>query len=96
MLTDSYHRQINYLRLSITDMCNLQCIYCQSWKEIGKKSHQEILRYEEIIRLAGLMAQLGIRRVRITGGEPLLKKDVMYLIEELVKLGLFEELRIVD
>lgn len=91
MLTDSYHRQINYLRLSITDMCNLRCVYCQPWKEIGKKSHEEILRYEEIIRLARLMAQLGIRRVRITGGEPLIKRDVIHLIQELAKPSLFEE-----
>jgi len=91
VLEDSYHRCIDYLRISITDMCNLRCIYCRPWKEIGKKSHQEILRYEEIIRLTSLMAQLGIKRIRVTGGEPLIKKDVLPLIEKLTKIELIEE-----
>lgn len=91
LLEDSYHRRIDYLRISITDMCNLHCIYCQPWKKIDKKSHQEILRYEEIIRLTSLMTQLGIKRVRVTGGEPLIKKDVLLLIEELAKIELLEE-----
>lgn len=91
LLEDSYHRRLDYLRISITDMCNLHCIYCRPWKEIGKKSHQEILRYEEIVRLTSLMTQLGIKRVRVTGGEPLIKKDVLLLIEELVKIELLEE-----
>lgn len=91
MLTDSYSRTIDYLRISITDMCNLHCIYCRPWKEIGKKSHLEILRYEEIVKITSLMTQLGIRRVRVTGGEPLIKKDVLLLIEELTKIKLLEE-----
>ncbi|MDI6793630.1 MAG: hypothetical protein QME81_12330 [bacterium] len=53
-------RRIDYLRISVTDMCNLRCIYCRPWKEIGKKGHQEILRYEEIVRLGSLMVQCGI------------------------------------
>lgn len=92
LLTDSYCRQINYLRISITDMCNLRCIYCQPMEEISKKSHYEVLRYEEIIRLASLMVQLGIRRVRITGGEPLIKRNVLHLIHNLAKIELLEEL----
>jgi len=91
LLEDGYQRRIDYLRLSITDMCNLRCIYCQPWKEIGKKSHQEILRYEEIIRLTSLMAQLGIKRIRVTGGEPLIKRDVFSLLEELTKIEFLEE-----
>lgn len=92
MLEDSYHRRIDYLRISITDMCNLRCIYCRPWKEIGKKSHQEILRYEEIVRLTSLMAQLGVKRIRVTGGEPLLKKGVTHLLGELAKIESLEEL----
>lgn len=92
MLTDSYQRQINYLRISITDMCNLRCLYCQPKPEAGWQVHQEILRYEEIIRLASLMVQSGIKRIRVTGGEPLIKKDVLLLIEELAKIEGLEEL----
>ncbi len=92
MLTDSYQRQINYLRISITDMCNLRCFYCQPKPEAGWKAHLEILRYEEIIRLASLMVRLGIKRIRVTGGEPLIKKDVLLLIEGLAKIDGLEEL----
>ncbi|MBI4778806.1 GTP 3',8-cyclase MoaA [Candidatus Desantisbacteria bacterium] len=91
VLTDSHHRQIDYLRLSITDMCNLRCLYCQPKPEAGWKIHQEILRYEEIIKLASLMVQLGIKRIRVTGGEPLIKKDVLSLIKGLARIeGLCE------
>ncbi|MBU0899975.1 radical SAM protein, partial [bacterium] len=80
MLRDNYHRQINYLRLSITDMCNLHCIYCQSWKEVDKKRQRDILSYEEIIRLTLLLVRLGVSRVRLTGGEPLVRQNIIYLI----------------
>ncbi|MBI4778432.1 GTP 3',8-cyclase MoaA [Candidatus Desantisbacteria bacterium] len=91
MLIDNYQRQINYLRISITDMCNLRCFYCQPKPEMGWKTHREILRYEEIIRLASLMVQSGIKHIRVTGGEPLIKKDVLLLIEGLAKIeGLTE------
>lgn len=92
MLEDSYSRKINYLRLSITDMCNLRCIYCRPKEEVEWKTHQEILRYEEIVKLVSLMAQLGIRRIRLTGGEPLIRKDVIHLINDLAKIELLEEL----
>ncbi len=91
-LGDGYSRRFDYLRLSITDMCNLRCIYCRPWEEIGKKTHQELLSYEEIIRLASLLGELGIKRIRITGGEPLIKRDVIHLIEELAKIKSIEEL----
>lgn len=92
MLIDNYQRQINYLRISITDMCNLRCLYCQPKPETGWKIHQEILRYEEIIRLASLMVQLGIKHIRVTGGEPLIKKDVLLLIKGLAKIDGLGEL----
>ncbi|MDI6782125.1 MAG: GTP 3',8-cyclase MoaA [bacterium] len=92
MLVDNYQRQINYLRISITDMCNLRCLYCQSKPEAGWKVHQEILRYEEIIRLASLMVQSGIKRIRVTGGEPLIKKNVLMLIENMARIEGLEEL----
>ena len=89
MLIDNYHRQIDYLRLSITDMCNLRCLYC---RKMEKKSQMEILRYEEIIRIAQIMGGLGIRKVRITGGEPLIRKDVVSLIEKISQMRLFSEI----
>jgi cyclic pyranopterin phosphate synthase len=61
-------------------------------EEMDKKSHQEILRYEEIVKVASLMVQLGVRRIRVTGGEPLIKKDVIYLLTELSKIELLKEL----
>ncbi|MBU0600002.1 GTP 3',8-cyclase MoaA [bacterium] len=92
MLRDNYHRQINYLRLSITDMCNLHCIYCQSWKEVDKKRQRDILSYEEIIRLTLLLVRLGVSRVRLTGGEPLVRQNIIYLIKELIKIKGLEEI----
>jgi len=92
MLIDNYQRQVNYLRISITDMCNLRCLYCQPKPEAGWKIHREILRYEEIIKLASLMVQLGIKRIRVTGGEPLIKKDVLLLIKGLARIDGLEEL----
>ena len=89
MLIDNYHRQIDYLRLSITDMCNLRCLYC---RRMEKKSQREILRYEEIIRIAHIMGELGIRKVRITGGEPLIRKDVVSLVEKISQMRLFSEI----
>ncbi|MEW6620951.1 MAG: GTP 3',8-cyclase MoaA [bacterium] len=92
MLIDNYHRQIDYLRLSITDMCNLRCLYCRPFEEIGKKSHFEVLRYEEIVRIASLMVRLGVKKIRITGGEPLIKRDVNHLIEKLFRIEGLEDL----
>ncbi|MFH1097226.1 MAG: GTP 3',8-cyclase MoaA [Candidatus Desantisbacteria bacterium] len=91
-LMDSHHRQIDYLRLSITDMCNLRCLYCQPWKEIDKKVHREILRYEEIIRIASILVQLGIKKIRVTGGEPLIKRNVLHLLRNLSNISGLQEL----
>lgn len=85
MLIDNYNRIINYLRLSITDFCNLSCVYCQPYREIIKKSHDDILRYEEVIRLMRLFVKVGVSKIRLTGGEPLIKKNVGYIIKEVLK-----------
>ena len=76
---DSCHRQIHYLRLSVTDRCNLRCRYCMP---DGAKipEHEEVLTYEEFLRLAVLFAQCGIDTVRVTGGEPLVRKSVAQLV----------------
>lgn len=80
MLLDNFNRQINYLRISITDRCNLRCIYCLPEEGIGLLPSAEIIRYEEISRLLNIMAKLGITKVRLTGGEPLLRSNLVELI----------------
>ena len=85
--TDSFHRKIDYLRLSITDRCNLRCSYCMPEGGVPKLDHSQILRYEEIIRLVGIVTAMGISKVRITGGEPLVRKDVLALCAGISRLS---------
>jgi GTP 3',8-cyclase len=75
--------EINYLRVSITDRCNLRCFYCTPWGGWEKLPAPEILRYEEMLRLAGVAAGVGIRKVRVTGGEPLVRRGVIDFIRSL-------------
>lgn len=70
-MLDAYNRDINYLRISITDRCNLRCIYCRPMEGISLKGHDDILRYEEILRVVSRAVTLGFVKVRLTGGEPL-------------------------
>jgi cyclic pyranopterin phosphate synthase len=72
--------EINYLRVSITDRCNLRCFYCTPWGGWQKLPSQEILRYEELLHLAGVAAKVGIKKIRVTGGEPLVRKGVLEFI----------------
>ena len=76
---DSTRREIHYLRLSVTDLCNLRCRYCMP-EGVEKLAHGDILTYEEFLRLAALFAQCGIDTVRVTGGEPLVRKNVAQLV----------------
>lgn len=85
--TDKYGREINYLRISVTDRCNLRCTYCMPAEGIPSTKHDEILRYEEIVRLARLAYELGFTKFRITGGEPLVRKGLPSLVHELAQLG---------
>jgi cyclic pyranopterin phosphate synthase len=80
MLTDNFARRINYLRISITDRCNLRCRYCMPDEGIPLISHDQVLTYEEILRVARLFGQLGIDKIRLTGGEPLVRKEALDLI----------------
>jgi cyclic pyranopterin phosphate synthase len=75
-LIDRYNRHLNYLRISITDRCNLRCTYCVPADRLRRLSHTDILRYEEILRLIKVGVGLGISKVRVTGGEPLVRKGV--------------------
>jgi cyclic pyranopterin phosphate synthase len=76
VLSDKYNRNINYLRISITDRCNLKCIYCRPGGKILKLAHDDILRYEEILRVIRICSDLGLQKIRITGGEPLVRKGI--------------------
>lgn len=85
-MTDKYGRNIDYLRISITDKCNLRCMYCMLPQGISSTSYDSILKYEEILKIVEVGIELGINKVRITGGEPLLRKGVIELIKELGRL----------
>jgi len=85
-LIDAYNRQLNYLRISITDRCNLKCIYCVPKDAIPRVPHDEILRYEEILRIVSVGVDLGITKVRVTGGEPLVRKGVYNFLGQLTRI----------
>jgi cyclic pyranopterin phosphate synthase len=82
-LIDPCNRHLNYLRISITDRCNLKCLYCVPRDQIARISHDEILTYEEILRLVKIGVRLGISKLRVTGGEPLVRKGVYGFLREL-------------
>lgn len=79
-MNDRFDRHINYMRISVTDLCNLRCFYCMPEQGICKKEHSQVLRYEEIIRIVREGALLGIKNIRITGGEPLVRTGIEKLI----------------
>lgn len=83
VLVDPFNRRLNYMRLSITDRCNLRCIYCVPDGFFPKLRHSDILSYEEILRLIQIAARLGVTKVRVTGGEPLIRKGVYGFMEKL-------------
>lgn len=82
-MKDSHGRAIDYLRISLTDRCNFRCIYCMPAEGVCALSHDEILRIEEIEQIARVATRIGIRSVRLTGGEPLVRKGVVDLVESL-------------
>ena len=91
-LIDTYGRRINYLRLSVTDRCNLRCSYCMPSHGVSKLAHDEMLSYEDLVRVAREAVALGIEKIRITGGEPLVRKGVVGLIERLADIPGLKEL----
>ena len=86
LLTDRYQRSIDYLRVSITDHCNLRCIYCTPLGGAVKLDQQDILSYEEFLRLIRVAVAMGITKVRLTGGEPLVRKGVTHFCRRLAGL----------
>ncbi len=89
---DSFGRSINYLRISVTDRCNLRCIYCMPPEGVPQISHSEILSYEEIQTVVQAAAELGINKIRLTGGEPMVRADLPKLIKMISQVEGIEEL----
>ena len=83
---DRFNRRINYLRVSVTDRCNLRCVYCMPVEGIKMLSHTDILSYEEILEVIRVAVSMGISKVRITGGEPLVRKGLVQFISEVAAL----------
>ena len=92
MLTDAYNRPIKDLRISVTDRCNFRCSYCMPLDEYEWIDKKEILTFEEIARLARLFVGLGVEKIRLTGGEPLVRQDLPVLIEKLSALEGLQDL----
>lgn len=92
LLVDRYQRVINYLRISVTDRCNLRCLYCMPEEGLPLKDQNEILSYEELFRLARLSAEMGITRIRLTGGEPLVRKGIVDFVSSLANIKGVEDL----
>ena len=92
MLRDSFKRPIRDLRLSITDRCNFRCFYCMPTEAMEWQPKVEILSYEEIVRLSEVLVSLGISRLRVTGGEPMVRRDIESLIARLAEIPGVEDL----
>lgn len=91
-LNDSYGRPINYLRVSVTDRCNLRCVYCMPAEGIEAKAHEDILRYEEILLIVRAAVELGITKVRVTGGEPLVRAGLVEFIRDLAAIPSLDDI----
>jgi len=89
---DGYHRPIDYLRVSVTDRCNLRCVYCMPEEGVSSCTHSDILRFEEIELVVRAAASLGIRQVRLTGGEPLARLGIVDLVRMLAQVPGIDDL----
>ena len=93
-LIDNFNRHINYLRISVTDRCNLRCVYCMPKEGLSQIGHDDVLRYEEILRIARIAAKKGISKIRITGGEPLVRKNIISLVSDINNINGIEDISI--
>lgn len=93
-MRDKFNREINYARISVTDRCNLRCRYCMPECGVKKLSHDDILNLEEILHVSELFSRLGIKKFRITGGEPLLRRNLPSLIRNLKKISGIEQVNL--
>ncbi|MDB5061263.1 MAG: cyclic pyranopterin phosphate synthase MoaA [Mucilaginibacter sp.] len=94
MLLDNHGRKINYLRLAVTDRCNLRCFYCMPEEGLDWLSRKELMTYEEMLQACSLLVKMGVEKIRITGGEPFVRKDIMKLLTALSALDGLKELSI--
>ena len=92
MLTDNHGRKINYLRLAVTDRCNLRCFYCMPEDGLNWLSRSALMTYEEMLQSCSLLVKMGIEKIRITGGEPFVRKDIMKFLTALSELEGLKEL----
>lgn len=90
-IQDPYKRTIDYMRISVTDRCNLRCIYCMPSEGVKPLEHKSILGYEEIARVVRIAAGLGVKKIRITGGEPLIRKNLVHLISSISSIKGIED-----
>ncbi|MDO5010019.1 MAG: GTP 3',8-cyclase MoaA, partial [Intestinibacter bartlettii] len=90
-MLDKLNRNIDYLRISVIDRCNLRCVYCMPEEGIESIPHEEILTYDEILRICETVSELGIRKIKITGGEPLVRKDIVDLIKDIKNIEKIEQ-----
>jgi cyclic pyranopterin phosphate synthase len=91
-MKDAFGRRVEYLRISVTDKCNLRCVYCMPLEGMPWMRRAELLTYEEIEHIVGTMAGMGLRRVRITGGEPLVRRDLPELVRRIARVDGIEDL----
>lgn len=91
-MRDKQGRKIDYLRISVTDRCNLRCRYCMPEEGCENFSHQEMMTLEELVHVSKCMANLGVKSIKLTGGEPLIRKNVVWLIDEIHKIPGIEEI----
>ena len=91
-LIDTFGRVHTSLRISVTDRCNIRCFYCMPNENVQFRPRHEILSFEEISRVANVMARLGVRKLRLTGGEPLVRADLHVLVEQLARLPGIDEI----
>src|SRR5687768_5531396 len=93
-IIDNHGRPITYVRLAVTDRCNLRCFYCMPEEGIEYLPKQQLLTYEEMERLLRVLAGMGVSKVRITGGEPFLRKDLMPFLRRVKAIAGIEEIHI--
>ena len=91
-MQDSFHRTIRYLRLSVTELCNYRCQYCMAEEGVPKRAHEDMLSIEELAEIGAAAVRCGVTKIRLTGGEPLVRRGVLTLIERLRALDGLREL----
>ncbi len=94
MLIDNHNRKINYLRLAVTDRCNLRCNYCMPSEGINFSKNDKLFTIDELTRLSKIMVEMGVDKIRLTGGEPFVRKDLMVLLRQLTTLDGLQDISI--